>query len=187
MAGAPWRDGPGAGQRDHALGSCVLLSWVTMATAHELRSAIKQQGLRMTPQRQLILDVVASMRGHISADQVYRQVAAQFPDVHITTVYRTLEVLEDLGFVRHTHFHHSRFQYQRTDEPPHQHLVCTACGHDQELDLSVLEPLAEDLRARYGFEPELSHTAIVGLCERCGARRQAARAPSVAAGSAAHP
>jgi Fur family ferric uptake transcriptional regulator len=141
-----------------------------MATAQELRSALKQQGLRMTPQRQLILEVVASMRGHISVDEVYRQVAARFSDVNITTVYRTLEVLEDRGFVRHTHFHEGRSQYERTDEPPHQHLVCRACGHDQEMDMSVLEPLAEDLRQRYGFTADLSHTAIVGVCRACSAR-----------------
>jgi Fur family transcriptional regulator, ferric uptake regulator len=138
-----------------------------VATAQELRSALKTHGLRMTPQRQLILDVVASMRGHISVDQVYRQVAANFPDVNITTVYRTLEVLEERGFVRHTHFHGSRSQYQRTDEPPHQHLVCKICHRDQELDLSVLEPLAADLRARYGFVADLSHTAVVGVCAAC--------------------
>jgi Fur family ferric uptake transcriptional regulator len=141
-----------------------------VATADELRSALKEHGLRMTPQRQLILDVVASMRGHISVDQVYRQVAAKFPDVNITTVYRTLEVLEERGFVRHTHFHDSRSQYERTDEPAHQHLVCKVCGRDQEMDLSVLEPLARDLQARYGFVADLSHTAVVGVCEGCSAK-----------------
>jgi Fur family transcriptional regulator, ferric uptake regulator len=141
-----------------------------MATAQELRQALKDQGLRMTPQRQLILEVVASMRGHISVDEVYRQVSARYPDVNITTVYRTLEVLEDRGLVRHTHFHDGRSQYERTDEPPHQHLVCRACGRDQEMDLSVLEPLAEDLRQRYGFTADLSHTAIVGLCRACSAQ-----------------
>jgi Fur family transcriptional regulator, ferric uptake regulator len=141
-----------------------------MATAQELRQALKDQGLRMTPQRQLILEVVASMRGHISVDEVYRQVSARYPDVNITTVYRTLEVLEDRGLVRHTHFHDGRSQYERTDEPPHQHLVCRVCGRDQEMDLSVLEPLAEDLRQRYGFTADLSHTAIVGLCRACSAQ-----------------
>jgi Fur family transcriptional regulator, ferric uptake regulator len=138
-----------------------------MATAWELRTALKEQGLRMTPQRQLILDAIASMRGHISVDEVYRQVAARFPDVNITTVYRTLEVLEERGFVRHTHFHDGRSQFERTDEPAHQHLICKTCGHDQELDLSVLEPLAEDLRQRYGFVADLSHSAIVGVCRAC--------------------
>jgi Fur family transcriptional regulator, ferric uptake regulator len=150
-------------------------------TAKQLRDALKQEGLRMTPQRQLILDAVASMRGHISVDQVYRQVANSFPDVNITTVYRTLELLEQQGFVRHTHFHDNRAQYERTDEPPHQHLVCKRCGRDQEMDLSVLEPLAEDLRRRYGFEPELSHTAIVGVCSSCTGLRSAAEADALAA------
>jgi len=121
----------------------------------------------MTPQRRLILDVLASMRGHIAVDQVYRQVAARYPDVNITTVYRTLEVLEQRGIVRHTHFHDGRSQFERTDEPAHQHLVCKVCGRDQEMDLSVLEPLTESLLERFGFEADFSHTAIVGYCAKC--------------------
>jgi Fur family ferric uptake transcriptional regulator len=121
----------------------------------------------MTPQRRLILDVLASMRGHIAVDQVYRQVAARYPDVNITTVYRTLEVLEQRGIVRHTHFHDGRSQFERTDEPAHQHLVCKVCGRDQEMDLSVLEPLTESLLQKFGFEADFSHTAIVGYCARC--------------------
>ena len=71
-----------------------------MVAPLDFRLALKQRGLRMTPQRQLILDAVASLHGHISADQVYQQVISQFPDVNVTTVYRTLEVLEELGLVR---------------------------------------------------------------------------------------
>ena len=121
----------------------------------------------MTPQRQLILEAITRSRGHISVDQVHRQVSEDYPDVNVTTVYRTLELLEELGFVRHTHFHGDRAQYQRTDEPAHQHLVCTVCGRDQELDLSVLEPLQAELSRRYGFQANLSHTAIIGVCRTC--------------------
>jgi Fur family transcriptional regulator, ferric uptake regulator len=138
-----------------------------VASAEELRKALKAHGLRMTPQRQLILDVLSTMRGHIAVDQVYRQVAARYPDVNITTVYRTLEVLEERGIVRHTHFHDGRSQFERTDEPAHQHLVCRHCGHDQEMDLSVLEPLTQGLLERFGFEADFSHTAIVGYCAAC--------------------
>jgi Fur family ferric uptake transcriptional regulator len=133
----------------------------------------------MTPQRRLILDVLATMRGHIAVDQVYRQVAARYPDVNITTVYRTLEVLEQRGIVRHTHFHEGRSQFERTDEPAHQHLVCKVCGRDQETDLSVLEPLTESLLEKFGFEADFSHTAIVGYCARC----KSASAPSQATDS----
>src|SRR5215467_14434927 len=119
----------------------------TTVSASQLKVALRQRGLRMTPQRQLILDAVAAMRGHVSVDQVYQQVVSVFPDVNISTVYRTLEVLEELGVVRHIHFHDGVAQYERTDEAAHQHLVCTRCGADSELDLAVLEPLAKIGRA----------------------------------------
>ncbi|GAC1324187.1 MAG: transcriptional repressor [Chloroflexota bacterium] len=138
-----------------------------MASAAELKEALKGRGMRMTPQRQLILDAVASMQGHASADQVYQHVVRVFPDVNISTVYRTLEVLEELGAVRHTHFHAGVAQYQRTDEAPHHHMVCSRCGADVELDLALLEPLARELMTRYGFEADLAHTAIVGVCRGC--------------------
>jgi Fur family transcriptional regulator, ferric uptake regulator len=138
-----------------------------MLTVEDLRAALKARGLRMTPQRQLILHVVAQLHGHISVEQVYQQVVAQFPDVNISTVYRTLEVLEELGFVRHTHFHDSVAQYQRTDEAVHQHMLCSACGQDIELDIALLQPLANELRRRYGFVADLAHTAIVGVCATC--------------------
>ena len=138
-----------------------------MITAAELKVALKERGMRMTPQRQLILEVVASMHGHLSADQVYQQVVRVFPDVNISTVYRTLDVLEELGWVRHTHFHDGVAQYERTDEAPHHHMVCSRCGADVELDLNLLEPLARELKQRYGFEADLAHSAIVGRCHSC--------------------
>jgi Fur family ferric uptake transcriptional regulator len=121
----------------------------------------------MTPQRQLILEAIARSRGHISVEQIHRQVVDDYPDVNLSTVYRTLEQLEGLGYVRHTHFHGERAQFERTDEPPHQHLVCTTCGRDQELEISVLEPLQAELRRLHGFHANLSHTAIVGTCSTC--------------------
>ena len=140
-----------------------------MTDEGDFRRALKAGGLRMTPQRQLILDAIASTRGHISADEVHQQVIRQFPDVNVTTVYRTLEVLEALGLMRHTHFHDGVAQYQRTDEAPHHHLVCTVCHRDTELDLEVLKPLAHELERRYGFKSDLTHTAIVGICRDCQA------------------
>lgn len=141
-----------------------------MLSSSELKIALKQHGLRMTPQRQLILDAVASMHGHVSAEQVYQQVVRVFPDVNISTIYRTLEVLEELGVVRHTHFHEGVAQYERTDAARHHHMVCSRCGADAELDLEVLQPLADELKRRYGFEADLAHSAIVGLCSDCQAR-----------------
>src|ERR1051326_3043215 len=127
----------------------------------------------MTPQRQLILDAVATMPGHVSVEQVYQQVVSVFPDVNISTVYRTLEVLEELGVVRHTHFHDGVAQFERTDAAQHHPVVCSRCGTDAELELDVLQPLAEELKRRYGFEADLAHSAIVGVCRTCRSRAPA--------------
>jgi Fur family ferric uptake transcriptional regulator len=143
-----------------------------MVSATELKTALKQRGLRMTPQRRLILDAVESMHGHVSAEQVYQEVVRVFPDVNISTVYRTLEVLEDLGVVRHTHFHDGVAQYERTDAGRHHHMVCSRCGSEAELDLELLRPLADELERRYGFRADLAHSAIVGVCRRCRAQVQ---------------
>jgi Fur family ferric uptake transcriptional regulator len=143
-----------------------------MATSHELQLTLKAHGLRMTPQRQLILDAIASIRGHISADVVHQQVAERFPTVNISTVYRTLELLQDLELVTHTHFDDGIAQYHLAEQGAHQHLVCRQCGSEVELDLSILTPLADQLRREYGFEPDLAHFAIVGLCRGCSARHR---------------
>ncbi len=141
-----------------------------MATGRELHAALKARGVRLTRQRQLILEALASLPGHISADLVFQRVVEQFPDVNISTVYRTLELLQELGLVRHTHFDDGVAQYHLAHEPAHQHLVCRACGAERELDMALLEPVAARLRAEYGFEPDLAHFAIVGLCRECRGR-----------------
>ncbi len=141
-----------------------------MASARELQVALKQRGLRMTPQRQLILEAIADLEGHISADLVFQRVAERFPNVNISTVYRTLELLQDLGLVTHTHFDDGIAQYHLAHERAHQHLVCRGCGEESELDMSVLEPLARKLLSDYDFEPDLAHFAIVGRCADCRAR-----------------
>jgi Fur family ferric uptake transcriptional regulator len=91
----------------------------------------------------------------------------RFPNVNISTVYRTLELLQELGLVTHTHFDDGVAQYHRADEGSHQHLACRECGSEQELDLSILQPLAAQMKERYGFEADLAHFAIVGRCARC--------------------
>ncbi len=138
---------------------------VTVAQA--LQGALREQGLRMTPQRQIIAEAIASLDSPITAERVHRHVARQFPDVQLSTVYRTLETLEELGLVRHTHVHDGVAHYHLAGQPVHQHLVCLGCGAEEELDPVVLEPLADVLQQRYGFAAALGHTAIVGRCRKC--------------------
>ena len=142
-----------------------------LTLAQRLQAALRKQGLRMTPQRQLIAEAIASVDEPITAEKVHRYVARQFPDVNVTTVYRTLETLEGLGLVRHTHVHDGVAHYHLADQPVHQHLVCLGCGAQSELDPAMLEPLADELRVRLGFKMALGHSALVGWCHDCQRQR----------------
>jgi Fur family transcriptional regulator, ferric uptake regulator len=143
----------------------------------ELIGMLRERGQRMTPQRQLILEAIQDIEGHISAEAVHARVAARFPQVNISTVYRTLELLEELGVVSHTHFDDGVAQYHRADRGIHQHLVCRGCGFEQEIDLAELQPLGDQIQQRFGFQVDLAHFALIGFCRDCALRAEPSDRP----------
>jgi Fur family ferric uptake transcriptional regulator len=128
---------------------------------------LSEQGYRLTPQRIMILSAIEKSQGHISAEEIYAQVAARYPQVNISTVYRTLELLKRLGLVTETDLGDGRLRYHPADKGHHHHLVCSECGDVIDLDESVLARLGDVLLHRYGFHADLKHMAIFGLCEKC--------------------
>ena len=122
----------------------------------------------MTPQRQLVLDAVADL-GHATPEAVCTRVQETAPAVNITTVYRTLDLLEQLGVVRHTHLGHGAPTYA-TSQHEHVHLVCHRCGEVGEVDTSALDALAESLATETGFTLDPTHIALSGLCRACAAQ-----------------
>lgn len=130
-----------------------------------LRRELHERGLRMTPQRQLVLDAVRELV-HATPEQVCAEVQRAAPAVNITTIYRTLDLLERLGLVRHTHLGHGAPSYS-AQEHQHVHLVCHRCGEVQEAPTALLEELAERLRLASGFRLDASHLALSGLCRSC--------------------
>ena len=133
----------------------------------QMVQALKARGLRLTAQRQMILEAIEASRGHVSAELIRARVAARFPQVNISTVYRTLDLLQHLGLMTHTHFDDGIAQYHLATEEPHQHMVWRRCGQAREMEVSILQPLYRHLRERYGFEADLAHFAIVALCAKC--------------------
>lgn len=153
-------------------------------------SELQARGYRMTPQRQLIWQAFTAAPGHTSAEDIYNRLHPDFPSVNISTVYRTLELFESLGLIRHVHLGHSMAQYELATDDQHQHLSCEQCGSVQELDGAVVTELGQLLRERYGFEADLLHFAILGVCRQCAAARAEARAkgePLVARGPHVRP
>ena len=119
----------------------------------------------MTPQRQLVLDAVREL-GHATPEQICAQVQRSAPAVNITTIYRTLDLLERIGLVRHTHLGHGAPTYSE-QEHEHVHLVCHRCGTVTEAATDLMDDLADRLRREIGFELDATHIALSGTCSDC--------------------
>lgn len=137
---------------------------------------LREQGFRLTPQRLMILNAIMESDTHISAEEIYSKVSAQYPNVNISTVYRTLSLLKEQGLVTETDLGEGRVRYHAADKGHHHHLVCQGCGTISDLDETLLEPLERSLLSQYGFEADIRHLAIFGRCARCRQKdRQAGR------------
>ena len=138
-----------------------------MGQSADIISKLSNKGYRLTPQRLMILTAIENSDDHISAEEIYSQIVAKYPYVNISTVYRTLELLEGLGLVTKTDLGEGRVRYHPADKGHHHHLVCQNCGAIIDLDESVLSPLKDALLKEYGFIADLRHLAIFGRCKNC--------------------
>ncbi|MFG2667862.1 Fur family transcriptional regulator [Streptomyces sp. NPDC048387] len=135
------------------------------------KSDLRQRGYRLTPQRQLVLEAVDALE-HATPDEILVEVRRTASGVNISTVYRTLELLEELGLVSHAHLGHGAPTYHLADRHHHIHLVCRDCTEVIEADLDIAADFTAKLRATFGFETDMKHFAIFGLCRQCAARRR---------------
>jgi Fur family transcriptional regulator, ferric uptake regulator len=131
-----------------------------------LAEVLRSRGLRLTAQRQLVLEAVHAL-GHATPDQVHARVAETAAGVNITTVYRTLELLEELGLVTHAHLSHGAPTYHTVGGVQHVHLVCRRCDAVTEVSSRILAPLAGTLHDEQGFSVDIGHVALFGLCAGC--------------------
>lgn len=127
----------------------------------DLAGRLRERGLRVTPQRARVLDAVRGM-GHATPEQISDAV----PEIDLTTVYRTLELLEELGLVRHTHLDHGAPAY-RPAEDDHVHVVCHECGTVVEAPPGLADDLERRLRDERGFWLDRAHLTVFGRCAGC--------------------
>ncbi len=132
----------------------------------EILEALSAAGGRRTAARQVIVETLLDARDHLTADELAVRVQRKFPSVNISTIYRTLEALEELGIVDHVHLGHGRAIYHLADEE-HQHLVCERCEDVIELPSTKLRSFLRSIERDHGFEVDRRHFAIVGLCGKC--------------------
>lgn len=128
---------------------------------------LRRHGLRMTEQRRRVLAVLVE-RSHLTPEDIVAAVGDDGgPPLPPSTIYRTLDALQDVGLVDHTHLDHRAPTYQRAGHHGHLHLVCRDCGEVLEADASLAEGLTERLRSGTGFVADPTHMAIHGHCARC--------------------
>jgi len=129
--------------------------------------ALENYGCRITPQRQMILEHIAAASGHISAEEIFAAIHAQYPRIELSTIYRTLELLKKCDLVTETDLGDGRKRFHSIFKGHHHHLVCQTCRKVIELNEDVLSGLKTEFKRKYGFEADLTHMAFSGTCREC--------------------
>ena len=133
------------------------------------RETMRARGLRWTPQRRLLLSVLARSEGHVTAGELLERCREADPQTTPSTVYRTLDVLEEIGLVRHAHAADGREEFHILPEVEHGHLRCARCGRTWEIDSSEAATIVDELARTRGFTVDLSHLSVAGVCGECAA------------------
>jgi len=141
-------------------------------TESSLAEMLRSRGLRLTAQRQLVLEAVYGL-GHATPDQIHAKISKTVAGVNITTVYRTLELLEELNLVTHAHLSHGATTYHGVEAEQHVHLVCRGCDAVDDVPAEMLTELASTLTTVRGFRVDMGHVAFFGLCAACADRDEA--------------
>jgi Fur family ferric uptake transcriptional regulator len=135
----------------------------------DLGERLRARGMRLTRQRERIIDAVRAL-GHATPDGLAAAVALDGgPALSLSTIYRNLEALEEVGLVSHTHLEHRSPTYHLSDHADHLHLVCLSCGAVIESPVTTADPFVGNLLTAHGFVADVKHMAIHGWCEACSA------------------
>ena len=149
-----------------------------MAKHDHILERMRAQGLRMTPQRLIILSAIADGEGHMNVDEVYRSAREVYPYMDVATVYRTLHLFKKLGLVTEVGMG-DRLHYELTGpQGRHHHMVCRTCGRAFNLSPTYLDEFRTRLTGEFGFEPDLDNFTVSGTCSTC--RESAAPEPAKA-------
>jgi Fur family transcriptional regulator, ferric uptake regulator len=144
-----------------------------MACEEEFIRQLRERGFRMTPQREMVLSVLHQIDGYATADEIYQRVQEISTSVDISTVYRTLELLQEFDLVVSMDPDDGQRRFVLVGvHGAHSHLQCRVCGALIGVESSEMQSLIDQLRVDYGFEVDVTHLMVPGLCQKC---REASR------------
>ena len=134
---------------------------------HHARQALKEAGHRLTPQRVAIWEVVRKGGRHLTAEQIAEEVQERLPEVNLSTVYRTLQLLVSLDLVSETRLDTKHSYYEVAPESVHHHFVCEKCGTVGHFADELVAPVAKELLSGQGFHAGSTRMTVFGLCHEC--------------------
>jgi len=129
-------------------------------------TVLKEKGFKLTPQRRLILEYIHDHQSHLTAEDILKYLDSRAPGVDKSTVYRTLDLLEESGCVVKSEVN-GHFIYHHTEDGHHHHLVCRSCGRTIDCHEDLFSDVANALSRQYGFQADLKHMMLSGTCRRC--------------------
>ena len=146
-----------------------------MTSKESATEALHTSGYRLTMQRQLVWDTLRHSKKHISADDILGSVRRQYPRFNLATIYRSLEVLEELGLVKETRIR-DRAYYELAEEgTDHYHLVCDRCGSTLHIEGDHMVPVLHHITDEHQFMVSNADLVVHGRCARCQAKAAGAR------------
>jgi Fur family ferric uptake transcriptional regulator len=134
---------------------------------------LQARGYRLTPQREIVLSALGESDKHISAEELLLRVRQVYPRVNKSVVYRNLDLLARLGLISCVNLGQGRVEYEIHQHPHHHHLVCRHCRGVIEISSDAFVAVQHKLLEQYGFEADMDHLAIFGLCRKCKTKRNA--------------
>ena len=130
------------------------------------QARLRASGHRLTPQRELVLAAVERL-GHATPDEVFAEVRTHSDSINLSTVYRTLELLDELELIRHAHLSDRAPTYHSASGHEHAHLVCRTCRKVISIDTAEMERAIGRMAAERAFRPDYGHLTVFGTCADC--------------------
>lgn len=137
----------------------------------KLKGNLKEKGYKLTPQRRAIVDNIIKNEGsHLTTEELYDFVKKECPEIGLATVYRTVQLLEDLGVVSKLDLNDGCYRYELVHEDEnhhHHHLICSNCGKVIEVQGDLLEVLEHEIESKYDFKIKNHSVKFYGICNEC--------------------
>jgi Fur family transcriptional regulator, ferric uptake regulator len=140
-----------------------------------MQGSLKKKGVRLTRQRQILLELIDHSGQHLDAEGLYQLAKERDPKLNRVTVYRTLKMLKEGGLVDELdlmHFTGDAHFYETRLKQEHAHVICLRCGKVEEFFGEPLQRLKNRIEAHFGFQVVLARTEVGGFCSHCQALRQ---------------